>query len=95
MPYCKESNLARLTSQTNRSARLFRAACANFRASPSLPARQRRADRGRAYVAVRAKLAYVVACHNGADFDTAHAMGQRYEDANARWRGNYVATIAL
>jgi hypothetical protein len=93
--YCRESNPVRLSSQLSRARRLFRAACANYRENPNNATRERRADRGLAFVSVRAKFVYVVACCKGADFSTAHKLGQAYQKANAIWKGEYQANIAL
>lgn len=93
--YTNESNMVRILSQKARSVRLFREACAAFRARPNVATRQRRMDRALAALALRAKAQYLAACHAGADFATAHALGEAYQRRHLAWRGNYDATLAL
>lgn len=93
--YSRESNITRLLSQLNRAVRNFRAACGAHRARPNVATAQRRRDRGLAFLVLRAKVAYVRACISGADFDTAHALGCRYQEAFRAWRGYYDSVHSL
>ena len=93
--FSKESNPVRIASQKARAVRNFRSACAGHRVNPGKAAQQRRRDRGLAFLALRAKLRWVEACHAGADFATATRHGEAYRAALAAWKGHHSAEIAL
>lgn len=93
--YCRESNPVRLSSKLSISRRLFRESCDRYRVNPNRATRERRNDRGLAFLASRAKLVYVSACVDGCDFSTAHKLGKAFQVARAMWRGEYEGAISL
>ena len=93
--YCRESNPVRVLSQKNRALNLARKAVRGYRENPNVGTVERRRDRLLAFVSLRAKARYIVACCKGASFDEAHAHGQAYQKAYKGWKGYYDTNIAL
>lgn len=93
--YCRESNIVRIRTQVRRATQSLRKAGLAYKENPCNITQVRRRDRALAYLALRAKLAYVNACHQGCTLETAHKLGEYYQMLHNDWKGHYDSSLKV